>query len=608
MNNIPYTQSEFINKIRGINPNIEVLGNYISSHEKISVRCKKCGLEWSPRAYGLIQGRGCPECGKSLAIENRKGKTAQKTTEQFIMELSQVNKGITVLGKYTGNRNRIECSCNACGHRWAAIPYTLLNGNGCPNCNKLKRMNYRRYSPDSFKKKLYDTNPDIELLADFTRSTEPIEVKCKKCGNIWFPKAYSLLQGRGCPNCSHKTGAIHNLGKTGLKSSKQFIEELFKIDDSIEVIGDYVNTHTNINVKCNRCNHIWTAKPYALLQGHGCPRCAKSGTSFMEQLILLSFRKVLGDDEVLSRDKTMINMELDIVIPKYKTAIEPGNWFLHKRAIKRDEEKRNRCKEKGYNLFTIYDKYPKDLEPPFPENCYVFSDDLNIADHSTIHKLIYDLFSECSISNRFSIEEWNKLEDLAYTNSKAFTHTDFVNRLSIIRPDIEVVGKYENANRRIEVRCRNCGFSWYGVPANLLSGDGCKKCGAKKRGENSRKGQKQFEEEIESLIPTIKVIGTYISRHKPIRVQCLMCGTIWEPTPGSLLRKDHYKTNNNGCPSCSKAKMGTPKKRVMNIDTGEVFDSAVEAGRKYNTVPSSIRQCCRGISKTSNGYHWMYIE
>ncbi len=608
MKNKPYSQNEFIDKIKTINPNIEVLGNYTSSHERILVSCKKCGHKWSPQAYTLVNGCGCPECGKLLAVKNRKGKTAKRTTEQFIEELSNVNKNITVLGEYAGSKERIDCSCNLCGYRWEAIPYALLNGNGCPNCKRLERINYRRYSPDSYKKKLLEINPDIELLSDFTKSTEPIEARCRRCGNIWYPKAFSLLQGRGCPNCSHKKGAINNSGKTGLKSYDRFIKELSKVDDSIEALGDYVNTHTNIKVKCNRCNHTWTVKPYSLLQGHGCPRCAKSGTSFMEQLILLSFRNVLGKDEVLSRDKSLIGMELDIVIPKYKTAIEPGNWFLHSRSLKRDEEKRSRCKEIGFTLFTIYDKYPQNSEPPFPDNCFVFSDDLNIADHDMIHRLIYDLFSECNISRKFSNEEWNELETLSYANSKALTHSDFVNRLNVIRPDIEVIGKYENANRRIEVRCRNCGFSWRGVPASLLSGDGCRKCGARKRGNIERKDQKQFEEELKTLIPSIKVIGTYISRHKPIRVQCLKCGTIWEPTPGSLLRKEHYNSNNNGCPSCSRAKMGTPRKKVLNIDTGEVFDSAVEAGEKYNTVPSSIRQCCRGINKTSNGYHWMYIE
>ena len=606
MNNKPYTQIEFINKVYSVNPNIEVLGDYTTSHSRILVRCKKCCKEWSPLAYHLIQGSGCPECGKILAINNRKGKNAKKTHEQFVQEVRKVNRSITVVSEYTGNRNKIDCVCNVCGNKWSVIPYSILNGIGCPECAKRKRMSYRRYTPESFEEKVAKVNDDVELLSKFTKSTDRIRVRCKKCGNVWQPKAFSLIQGKGCPKCAHINGAKNNIGKTGLKTREIFVEQLSKVDNSIEVISEYVNTHTNIKCKCFRCGHIWDAKPYSLLQGHGCPRCAKSGTSFMEQLILLCFREAVGDNEVLSRDKSLIGMELDIIIPKYKVAIEPGNWFLHQRSIKRDERKRQLCENKGFRLITIYDKYPENKKTPFFDNCFVFSDDLNKADHSIIRSLIYALFNECNIIKQFKSNEWEKLEGLAYENSKALTHEEFVKRLFAIRPDIKVIGKYRNANRRIEVKCKKCGYSWYGVPANLLVGDGCRKCGAKVRGEKERRKQEDFEEELRVLIPSVKVIGEYKSRHKPIRVRCLKCKTVWDTTPGSLLRKDRKK-DNNGCPTCAKQKRGTTRKRVINIDTGEEFASAVEAGYKYDIVPSAIRQCCRGKSKTAKGYHWKYL-
>ena len=78
---------------------------------------------------------------------------------------------------------------------------------------------------------------------------------------------------------------------------------------------------------------------------------------------------------------------------------------------------------------------------------------------------------------------------------------------------------------------------------------------------------------------------------------------------GSLLRKDRNRSaDNNGCPRCAKSKMGTSRKKVLNVETGETFDSAIEAGKKYNTVPSAIRQCCRGVSSMSKGFHWRYVE
>lgn len=461
---------------------------------------------------------------------------------------------------------------------------------------------------DDFVKELSEISPEIEVIGKYTRAVDRIEVKCKMCGMVWNPKAYSLTSGKSCPHCSKMRADRQYKGITSKKTDRQFREELEKLHPDVKPLGQYRSNKDSIRFACQRCGNEWIAKPYSLLQGHGCPRCAKSGTSFMEQLILLSFREVIGNEKVLSRDKSLIGMELDIVIPKFKLAIEPGNWMLHKRSFERDVEKRLRCKEVGFQLITIYDKYPENAEPPFSSNCYVYHDDLNIGDHLLIHNLINELFLKCEIDRRFSQAEWAILEEQAYENSKSLTHEEFVKRLFAIRPDIEVIGKYENANRRIAVKCRECGFSWNGIPASLLAGDGCRKCGARNRGYKERRQQEDFENQLYHLIPTVKVIGTYIGRHKPIEVQCLKCGTVWKPTPGSLLRKEHSNSDNNGCPACSKRKKGTPKKKVMNIDTGEIFESAISAGEQYGTVPSAIRQCCRGKSKSSNGYHWKYVE
>lgn len=46
------------------------------------------------------------------------------------------------------------------------------------------------------------------------------------------------------------------------------------------------------------------------------------------------------------------------------------------------------------------------------------------------------------------------------------------------------------------------------------------------------------------------------------------------------------------------------KRKVLNIDTGESFDSIKSATEKYG---GNIGGCCRGIRKTACGYHWKFI-
>ena len=252
---------------------------------------------------------------------------------------------------------------------------------------------------EEFVNEIRTVNPLITIVGRYTKATERIDVICNSCGYSWSPKAYSLSQGKGCPHCSAIRGSKNNHGKTGLKDKLKFVDDLAKVDSSIIVIEDYQNTHKKIKCKCSICGTCWSAMPYSLLQGHGCPRCAKSGTSFMEQYILLSFQSVLGSSSVVSRDRQTIGMELDIYIPELRLAIEPGNWYLHKNSLARDEQKRHRCDDKGIRLITIYDKYPKFELPPFEVDCFVFDEDLNKADRQLIQNLVRNLFREILIKS-----------------------------------------------------------------------------------------------------------------------------------------------------------------------------------------------------------------
>lgn len=394
---------------------------------------------------------------------------------------------------------------------------------------------------EEYVNELNKINPTIRVLGTYTKAVNRIQVECITCGKIWEPKAYLLTQGQSCPHCSAKNGARNNKGKTGLKTHDKFLQEMAQAHPNINILTTYINGHTDVACKCSICNHTWSAKPYSLLQGHGCPRCAKSGTSFMEQFIKLSFEKALSTQLVLSRDKSAIGMELDIYLPSIKAAIEPGNWFLHKKSIKRDETKRILCKEKGIRLITIYDKFPNDEPCPFSIDCYTFSEDLNKADRSVLISLITEIFEELNISNNITSKDWIDIETKAYENAKAKTHKDFIQRMNEIHPSITVIGKYQNANKRLLVRCNTCGFEWEGVPASLLSGDGCRKCGTKIAHAKFVKQQDSFVTQVANANPDIEIIGTYTGRHNPVSARCRVCGYTWSPIASSLSRGSNHK-------------------------------------------------------------------
>ena len=284
-------------------------------------------------------------------------------------------------------------------------------------------------SHEQFVSELEIINPSIEVTGKYTRAVDPVEVKCKRCGRIWSPRAYSLTQGKACPHCSAIKGSKNNRGKTGVKSFDVYQKELAEINPRIDVSGYYQNNKSLIHCTCKRCGHEWDARAYSLLQGHGCPRCAKSGTSFMEQFIYESLKAVLGEQSVLSRDRKTIGKELDIIIPERSIAFEPGNWYLHEKRIEKDRTKRELCKEKGIRLITIYDNYPEHKSPPFETDCIVFSGDYNTDDHKHIKKLVIELLDIIGVAINLDDIGWEHIEMRAYMNSLSRTHYDFVKNL-----------------------------------------------------------------------------------------------------------------------------------------------------------------------------------
>lgn len=49
-------------------------------------------------------------------------------------------------------------------------------------------------------------------------------------------------------------------------------------------------------------------------------------------------------------------------------------------------------------------------------------------------------------------------------------------------------------------------------------------------------------------------------------------------------------------------------KKVICLETGQVFNTIKEASEWCNTGKANVCSCCKGRNKTAGGYHWEYIE
>lgn len=529
------THNEFISQLNAISPTIIVLGQYTGSKNHIEVQCSECGNTWNPTPHDLLDGKGCKSCKMK-----KFGERIKKKHSQFIEELSLVTTDIEVLGTYQSRHSPVNVKCLICKNEWSTTPGDLLSGYGCRKCADRKNGQAKRMPVDVFVQKVTQINPNIEFLENFSSTSKKIRIRCKACGRVWSPLAESLLQGKGCVNCKKKAA-----GYARRKSHEQFAQQVAELHPDIHLLSKYDSEANPIKVKCQRCGRIWDADPSMLLQGFGCSRCSRSATSFMEQFILQSFIYVLGEDKVISRDKETIGHELDIVIPSLKVAIEPGSWVFHEKIVERDRLKRNACADIGYRLFTVYDSYPTNESAPFSVDCFTVPFDLGQSDHSHIRALVYEICNAIGVDFSYTEDSWLYIEKAAYKNSKAKSTTEFIDEVSQINQEIEIIGQYRTVKSHIEARCKKCKYVWSPTAASLLRGEGCPICGRNRANQKTRKTHEQFIADMADKHPKIFVLGQYHNSKTPIEVYCSICGHNWSTKPNILL-------SGCGCPLCGR--------------------------------------------------------
>ena len=126
------------------------------------------------------------------------------------------------------------------------------------------------------------------------------------------------------------------------------------------------------------------------------------------------------------------------------------------------------------------------------------------------------------------------------------SHEKFVEEVQILHPDITVIGKYVNANTKIEFMCSK-GHVWKTTPHNILDGCSCPTCKGEKISTKKTKSHEQFANELLQVSPNITVLGEYKGTFTKIKTKCNKCGCEWESMPCNLLA-------GCGCPKCATSK------------------------------------------------------
>ncbi len=212
------------------------------------------------------------------------------------------------------------------------------------------------WSTETFKAKINEINPNIEVLGEYANAHVKIECRCKIDGHIWNPTPTHLLHsGRGCPKCN---GGVR-------KTHEEFIQQVKIINPLIEIIGIYQRDNEKMSFKCLIDGTIWETKPTHIIQGHGCPKCNES-IGKKTVVTCLNKNNLMYIREYRFKDcKDKYNLPFDFYIPDLDTCIEyDGTQHFKARDVwggeaalkgvkRRDKIKTDYCKYKGINLIRI---------------------------------------------------------------------------------------------------------------------------------------------------------------------------------------------------------------------------------------------------------------
>lgn len=264
----PKSHEEFCRAISKLNPNIEIIGTYMKSSQKISVRCKKCGYEWETKPNNLQQGRGCPRCAK----------TGTSRTEQFIFTFLEQVFGPDCVKNRDRESIGLELDIVCLGHAWEP-------GSWVWHCSSSKQRRDRQKIEmcreagiilhtiyDSCPSKMKETSVDGCLCYTFDLWEEPEHATLKSLCLGWARDIdpavnLSVIDWNGIE--------LQAVERSGALSHDQFVDKIGRLFvGAIEVVGHYTAMHTRVRVRCKTCGYEWNPKPYYLIQGHGCHKCA----------------------------------------------------------------------------------------------------------------------------------------------------------------------------------------------------------------------------------------------------------------------------------------------------------------------------------------------
>ena len=194
------THNQFLKELYDVNPNIEILSEYINADSFITCKCLICGHIWESTPNRLLSAKsGCRICGYKKLKDIK-----TKSDKDFLQELHYKHPHIIVVGKYISAKTKILFRCSKCSEMFYMTPDSILHSKyGCPKCAQYSITKSQTKTHEQFVLELKKINPNLEPIEQYKTDHEKIKVKCKVHNFVWMVSPNKILhKNTGCPKCA----------------------------------------------------------------------------------------------------------------------------------------------------------------------------------------------------------------------------------------------------------------------------------------------------------------------------------------------------------------------------------------------------------------------
>ena len=218
---------------------------------------------------------------------------AKRLDIEYVKDLVREIAGYTLLDNVYINNNTKMTAVDKDGYKYY---FTLSNLKYAKSARMVDKSN--PYSIDNIKLWLKNHDIPYELLSteyngngSKNRNKQLLKLRCDN-GHIFYRTWNDIrTDGVRCEDCARR-----------YVNKEQFLSFISdKYGDEYEIIGEYVNSQTKIQIKHNKCGNVFYATPNSLANGHGCPNsfcCKKRGEDHYR------YNKNLSDEERYSDRKS----------------------------------------------------------------------------------------------------------------------------------------------------------------------------------------------------------------------------------------------------------------------------------------------------------------